>query len=466
MNTDPKYSEFLNLNEVFCDPDHIKPIFFKKYYPTRIINYTKKYIDEFSNYSYIQGLKYIEQPEFIKNKDQNNKRENYFNKNHQDYLRTLKNFIKHEKGQFVLCGIPSSTLGKNNMVTKIIKELVEEDPYTFIDGSDLMKRMISIEAAHTSSSTRSYERILTSLSREEKKEFYNKKIIVIDDVITSGSSFTAAYKFLTKFPDIEPNQLIFFAFGKTIENILLPQGDNNYSPSQISKYNTFIFDIEQTIVNSLTEIEIIEALDKYNNYNIPETRSKLSRKIKKLVPLFENIQDLFQSILKTKSKIFFITNDNSKFVSSIYLEKFANKLFGTKKPIGQKISYYNKRDLYLNDNPNMQKIGILKCNNNYLDCEFNNLTIGTDCKEKFANIEYSMYKPAPNLVQKIIYDNKLDSCTTIGIGNSLDDIISYRTAGITAALAEWGNRGATTECMRRIANICLKEPLDLKKYIL
>ena len=77
-----------------------------------------------------------------------------------------------------------------------------------------------------------------------------------------------------------------------------------------------------------------------------------------------------------------------------------------------------------------------------------------------------MLKPSPEPIIKLIHDNDLNPDTTIGIGNTLDDIVSYKAAGITAALAEWGNRGATTEIMEKIADLYLKSPMELNDMIL
>lgn len=454
-NTEPEYSKILNLNSVVCDPDHIKPIFFKTYYPTQVKKYNE---NELQNYRYIKGLKFIDQPEFIRNSEENNKFKDFFSNNYQNYLDTLTDFVNHQEYPFVLCSIPSSTAGKVNMVTRIIKDLVKNDPLTFIDGSGLIQRAFSKETAHESSKNRSFEKDLQGLTRNDNTNMTDKKIIVIDDVVTSGSSFTAAYKFLTKFPDINPEQLIFFAYGKTIKNIFLQP--------QIKKFNTFVFDIDQTIVNSQSNFDIISAQDEYKN-STPDAKSNLNSIIKQNTSnfLFEGIEGLFKEILQTNSKIFFVTNNNS-FISILYLEKLSHKLFGTKLPLGNQLNFkLSNSELHLNDNPAMQKIGNLKVNlvhgHQYLNCNFTNLLTSGDCKK-----DCLMLKPSPEPIIKLIHDNDLNPDTTIGIGNTLDDIVSYKAAGITAALAEWGNRGATTEIMEKIADLYLKSPMELNDMIL
>lgn len=469
-NTEPEYSKILNLNNVVCDPDHIKPIFFKTYYPTKVEKYNDK---ELQNYRYIKGLKFIDQPEFVKNSEENNKFKNFFDNNYQNYLDTLTDFVNHQEYPFVLCSIPSSTAGKINMVTKIIKDVVKNDPLTFIDGSGLMQRTFSKETAHESSKNRSFEKDLQGLTRTDNTNMADKKIIVIDDVVTSGSSFTAAYKFLTGFSDINPEQLIFFAYGKTIKNIFLQP--------QIKKFDTFIFDIDQTLVNSQANFDIISAQNEYNSVRLnknstpdekSDATSNLNSVIKQNTPsfLFKGIEELFNEILQTNSKIFFITNNNS-FVPTLYLEKLSHKLFGTDLPLGDQLNFeLSNNELHLNDNPAMQKIGDLKVKlvhgHQYLNCNFTNLLTSGDCKKEFNNSIYSMLKPSPEPIMKLIHNNNLNPGTTIGIGNTLGDIISYKAAGITAALAEWGNRGATTEIMEKLADFCLKFPMELSNMIL
>lgn len=441
-----KYNDILNLDSVMCDSDHILPIFFKTFYPKAIEFYDES---EREQYEYIQGLKYIQNEKFVTDKEMNEKRKGYFEENKNKYINEIEGLVKNKDNRpIVLCSIPSSKVGKDNIVSLLVKHLADTKPIKFKDGRNLMKRVADKETMHESNSKRTFEKAEYGLSCGYKEDFNQNYILVIDDVTTSGASFNAAYDFLVNKNGISPNKLLFFAFGKTMPNVLVKRKSKQYS--------NFIFDLGNTIYQEPTDIDFIKICE------IGDWRGcakYIQETIQNNNCLFKGISKLFSNLRGAKARIYFVAKN--KFIATIFLENYINELFGTQ------LDECVDNKLYTNGHCSEQQIATLKTNGKFIDeftCVYSAPRVSFNSLKRGKEDQY-MEVPSPAIVQKIISEENLNVNCTIGVGNSIDDMIAFKTAGIDAALAQWGNRGVSTKIMKESADLILNEPQDLNTHI-
>lgn len=137
----------------------------------------------------------------------------------------------------------------------MVGQLSEEYEEKFQNGKSLFKKIEDEEAAHEVSGTvnRNYKKHYNSWEKGQKipDEDKNKIVLVIDDVVTTGSSFYAAHKHLT---DLGFTKIIYFAYGRTQNNSCL-RGEVKPKTQINQPIDAIIFDVDQTLIDSIKSHE-------------------------------------------------------------------------------------------------------------------------------------------------------------------------------------------------------------------
>jgi len=131
-----------------------------------------------------------------------------------EYIRFLSialNSVLKNK-EIILCKIPSSTKNKINGCDDLIKYICSLNS-NFINASDNIKRIKDILPAHRGG-RRDVELHLATSEIINKDIFNNKDILLIDDLITTGTSAAAFTKLIMN--KTRPKSLNTLIFGKTI----------------------------------------------------------------------------------------------------------------------------------------------------------------------------------------------------------------------------------------------------------
>lgn len=127
----------------------------------------------------------------------NEKREksiNYFKQELDSIFHELYNSYPQSE-IFVLCLVPSSKEGNiNTNMIKLAKYLI--DKYNFINGLTVLKRIITVPSAHLRHNKRTPEIHLNTIEITDLNVIKDKNILLLDDVMTSGSSFKACSSLL------------------------------------------------------------------------------------------------------------------------------------------------------------------------------------------------------------------------------------------------------------------------------
>lgn len=128
--------------------------------------------------------------------------------------------IKYElsKREIVLVPVPSSESRKLNAVSKSIQQIVSRViiGYTFVDGTGTLVRKENISTSHLASSIQerpSFEDQLKTIRYNDKKLKCDSVVILIDDIITTGTTMKACEQILIRNGVKEVKKLV---IGRTI----------------------------------------------------------------------------------------------------------------------------------------------------------------------------------------------------------------------------------------------------------
>lgn len=431
------YNQILDTQHLHVIEENFEPIFYLKEYPTAIESYTT---EELQTYKYINGLKKSGRSFFINQTKYNQARENFHSVGGLErYVEDINAIIKNNNEPILVTCIPSSKVKKKNIVSRVVLRLSEKYGEKFQNGKFLFKKIEDEEAAHDVSgmANRSYKKHYDSwekglqISNEDK----DKLVIVIDDVVTTGSSFYAAHKHLT---ELGFTKILYFAYGRTQQNSCLRGEMKPKSP--INKpIGEIIFDVDQTLVDSI----------KASEYKFEEI---LLQKInQREIQLYEGIKEMISYVINDMQiPIIFVTNRDFYTVKA-YFEKIILDVFdyNIRKPV-EEDDLPEPVKIALKNSEKEQQIATFKLGkkSGYQSRYFVNIDT-IDCLLSFNDAKLNgknLCKPSNYLIDRAI-DNirKLanqEDLRIIGIGNSEYDIIAYNKSGIESILVNWGNRSA------------------------
>lgn len=349
----------------------------------------------------------------------------------------LKNFIPKSNLNICYLAIPTS---KKFPIINIPQYICDKIKQT--DQDVEFTRIEEKEASHLGESRDSkFEDIVKGLELNDNKNknWFNEYdvILLIDDIVTTATSFREINRYLIDKIGVPKEKLVNFAFYK------YQKVDNWEKIKKLSKEKTIIkdsnidgiiWDFDQTIVDSRKRNKKFEdSIFDLVNRNIQE-------KCTLEYDVYENLNDVFNYI---SDKIpYCITSNRPNFVNKyLSFPKIHTNIFPQRR-----IDLFNKSFYYYY----AEKDDISKFN-----CKLLVRKKGEEC-----------YKPSSDLINKSIELLKEKTNTPakriIGIGNTKNDIIAYKAAGIEAVLVTWGIKYYYNDYG---ADYVFKTPIELLEFI-
>ncbi|WEV61258.1 hypothetical protein OZX68_03245 [Streptococcaceae bacterium ESL0729] len=394
MNTNYKilkplqYENILNNYNIFFEGVS-QPIFYKKHYPSG----ENENNSHWDLSKFVWGLKFKDE---LTNLAEIEKNKGYFDKYKEEYYDILREFINtvisdNSNYNFGIVAIPSSTKNFDNMVTRIIRNTVDNSQVVDLTSS-LIRTKTKLEASKGGDRT-PQENIETLRFDNKSKWEHLNCIIVVDDVVTTGNSFEAAATVLKRAGF--KGEVINFSFTRTLAASGIDNYDdwqkyskeefkNKYFKNKEKSFNRIkgvIFDLDQTLLNPRLYTGTVDsaydlgAIKEFTDMNIP-------------FAILTNAND-----------------NHVKYVKNI-------------KRLGENFPY-----------------------------KINNFeTIHQAPREYFGNGEkdyYFEYKPSIKGIKKVLKElseeaGLLETDRIVGLGNTPEDMITYRVAGLECCLALWG----------------------------
>ena len=193
----------------------------------------------------------------------------------EEVINKVLDFIKIYLGEnFTITVVPSSqkdncSTASHILAEKIIKEYGMSN--NLIDGSCCLRRIKAVDSQHISKKERNINTHLNSIVVENREKIKGKKVLLLDDIVTTGISIQACIQLLK---EAGADEIVAFVVGKTF---------NGYN-----KKPAFIFDLDQTLYDT-SEIK------QYRDSRNWKEACKLANKIKNkpypgVKSFIENIQ--------------------------------------------------------------------------------------------------------------------------------------------------------------------------------
>lgn len=178
----------------------------------------------------------------------------------EEIINKVFNLLKvYLAADFTIAVVPSSHGNTFNTASHILaKKIIEEygESKNLIDGSACLRRFKAIESQHLSPKERNIQTHLDSIIVEDKDKINGKNVLLLDDIVITGTSIQACIQLLKV---AGAKDIVAFAVGKTF---------NGYN-----KKPAFIFDLDHTLYDT-SSIKIFR-----DDRNWKEAR-KLAEKIK------------------------------------------------------------------------------------------------------------------------------------------------------------------------------------------
>lgn len=373
------------------------PVFYRTFYPTGCRDDA-----QWAMLHYSWGLKIDKDP----SKEDFARYEKEYDKDLRAVLNhVMKETPKRKRGVIV---IPSSNADVTNRVTELVRRVLASNPDPFEDLTKHLRRTETKAAAHAGGSRSLEDNVKTlSLSSQIRLTSFDV-ILVIDDIVTSGKSFQALCKFLRNAGF--GGQIYNFAFARTMPGVCI-DAYKEYDPSfhrgkmPSSKLEALIFDLDQTLLDSFIREMGFED-GSWDGGKYPEFASS-----RKLGPyqVFEGIDEL----MRMKTPFAIVSNRSVRQLRELFKSK----------PLAEAIF---KNHSYISSGSKLPE------------------EVFSYPLEEKEGYPVKCYKPCPAGVSNAIAwlsrrnSRKEDALRIVGLGNTLEDMIAYRLAGIESALALWG----------------------------
>lgn len=391
------------------------PIFYKYFYPTG-----NNHDALWDLFNFARGLKKDkprdeEQYELFSSKPDVN--DGSHTKNLYEYeLRRFLNDAYADTGRTRNAGvvaIPSSRADRVNRVTELVRGILGRTPGVYKDLTRNIFRRTSKDAAHGGGSRSVRSNVITLEAREPNAIRSLDLVIVVDDIVTSGNSFRAMTEFLQELGF--RGRIINFAFARhfpsevaeaylahdhSIEYEDFPQTrllrctyeDLSEEATCRQRVSGIVYDLDQTLIDdSVRDIEFEEGLWK--------GASSLPYKF------YDGVRELMNLPLP--------------------------RAIVSNRPESQLSNLFCLRELQENlPFPECQGGGFVR-------------PVFSFPEEHRGDHATRLYKPHPAGVRKALSYLRKDlgdnyQCRIVGVGNTKEDVIAYKSNGIEAALALWG----------------------------
>lgn len=422
------------------------PVFYSNLSPTHLLNEDRMPKDKQDEHSYISSL--YKFAHGLKVTKENKYYYDDYTKNKNKYFQILIDFFgyilqSNPQLKFGVVSIPSSKKNVTNCITMIIKDILKKKIFPqLFDYTDALIRSRTKDSAHESGN-RDHEDNINSLKLNLPINCFQQVngLIIIDDIITTGSSFNSVIELVEDSGFLSKN-IICFAFARSMNRTSI------LSYKQINKISGVIFDFDQTLIDSANRNYCFEGnIEKWRKLYIADIfKDKIFKEneSQKIYSAYDGVKE-FQE----KHIPFAIVSDSGRFRLNILLQTkelqtaiypYAWKMHYAPDDISKK--YYEK---YFKTNYNSKQ----KENkyHNYLVFRYDsnspqNLFPYEKEEHKGEKEDIIFTKPNCHSICKAIKWMKINFnliCPRIiGVGNTLEDIIAYHNAGIEAVLALWG----------------------------
>lgn len=426
-----------------------EPVFYYDLYPTAKKNY---YTNNDMRYNFGQGLKY--KPNIHSN---NCYEATQCYQNYSKYQNILREFIttfsNDNLGMKIgVVTIPSSKQETLTCVTQVVRNVigVQIDNQNIYDLTTNLVRTKNKESAHDGG-TRNILMNMRTLAFLNPGLLHEMDVLlVVDDIVTSGNSFRALKKLLTKLEF--SGDVVNFAFLHSMnENAhknydewnLSKKGEwNKGEYKKNTKVDAIIFDFDQTLVdtsnrNELFEEEIFKLKVGNKDFKNHEVREEFQEFLKRYSDVY-SIYDPEALRIHQEKNIPFAILSNASW-RKVFLLTQTDAIQPSLYPDIWKSHYqtngYNE-EIYTKYMASKNK-------------KYNGLSFrySFDKQKNIFNIpqEEEFFWPKPSERGVIKAKNWLkqnfelcENARIIGVGNTPEDIIAYHKAGIESVLALWG----------------------------
>lgn len=329
------------------------------------------------------------------------------------YQSKLRQFVKDPTKRICYIGIPSSESEIFNLPQYIAKKLN-------VDNEVPLVRIHSKQKTHVESTGKrqhSYQELTEGLSLENRDWGIYDYIVLIDDVTTSGSSFRMVDKFLISH-GVPEDKIVNYAFYKyqaveKWENIKSLYQENSLNSKSEFSIDGVIWDFDETIINSRDrKVEVEQNLFNGEGFNYNFFNKEV------VYDMYKGLEDVFD-FLANKAIPYTVVSNRYRLMIKLFKQKLLReKVF----PFEQKngITFYYKeenkkgyRDYTHSDwliKPRVKSFG------------------GYHTKPSCISVTDSIEQ-----IKKYSSGNRI-----IGIGNTKNDIIAYKAAGLETVLVTWG----------------------------
>lgn len=423
------------------------PVFYYDLYPTR-----PNYQEVNARLDFGQGLKY--KPSIHSSDDVIAKkcRQNY--QRYQDiFYDFLTKFVTDNPNMKIgVVAIPSSKKDTLTCVTQVIKKVVNS---LLISPNlvDLTSNLVRVEtkfSAHEGGN-RSILQNMDTLNFFDVDLIHKLDVVlIVDDIITTGSSFKAIKKLLTKlkFPGDIANFAFLYSMNQTAHknydewNLSEKSEWNNGNCIKNKEVDAIIFDFDQTLVdtsirNEQFEEEIFKLKVGNKDFKDHEVREEFHDFLKRYSDVY-SIYDPEELRVHQEKNIPFAILSNASW-RKVFLLTQTDAIQPSLYPDIWKSHYqtngYNE-EIYAKYMTSKNK-------------KYNGLSFRYyfDKQKNMFNIpkEEELYWPKPSEKGVIKASNWLkenfdldNNARIVGVGNTPEDIIAYHKAGIESILALWG----------------------------